>query len=204
MSKTRGRVAVAALVMTATLGAGTAVAGAAPPLVNQGGGLVEGASATLTDCPVVPAEVSCTATLINVEEPGIIFVDLLEIQLHPDGTFDFEFVDSGFTDSATVAIDLRAGVGSASGSVPMASGVIPVSVSWTATGPVVVFRPTDSFHDPCFTFQLHFRDRVRAATTSAVIDGIAQHGVDIPGVQPNQMFRSTGAFVDINRCLPEG
>ena len=201
MSKLGWRIAAAALVMAATLATTTTVAGAAPPAIFHGGGLRRGASATLTDCPPPPSETNCKATLVFAQEPGFLDVQRLAIETHLDGTFDFEFLDSGFTDAATVTIDQKLAGATASGWVPMDSGdPIWVDVTWVGGGDVNRFWFVDAFHDECVTVQAHFRDRVRAALAEGVIDGIAQRTVTIPGVPPTELFRSAGAFVEVFRC----
>ena len=203
MSNVGGRIAAALLVVVATLATTTGVAGAAPPAIFHGGGLVRGGSTTLTDCPPPPSETNCNATLFRAQEPGFVLVDLLAIETHLDGTFDFEFVNSGFTDAATVQIDKDLASGRASGWVPMDVGdPIWVDVSWTGGGAVNRLRFDDGFHDECVTVQAHFRDRVRAATATGVIDGSTQGSVNIPGAPPNELFRSAGGFVQVFRCEP--
>jgi hypothetical protein len=171
--------------------------------VFHGGGLRSGASATLTDCPPPPSETNCNATLVFAQEPGFLDVQRLAIETHLDGTFDFEFLDSGFTDAATVTIDQKLAGATASGWVPMDSGdVIWVEVEWTAGGEADRFRFDDGFHDECVTVQAHFRDRVAAATATGEIDGSSQRSVAIPGVPSTELFRSAGAFVEVIRCEP--
>jgi hypothetical protein len=203
-----GRAMVAAVVMGGMVTAMGAPAEADSTLYRARFSGV-GGSTTLSDCPTGPAEVTCHATLVNASldrsgqggTSSFLGVQLITVHLHADGTFDYEFGGSGFSETATVVVDRLLASGHASGTVALdGGGTLAVDVAWTATGPLERNGSSFSYHDGCVRYREVLRGATRSAEASGTIGGSVQHSVVSPAAPATVLFSSTGSFVERSTC----
>ena len=158
-----------------------------------------GADATLTDCPSPPVETTCHATLVNTStnSESDLSVLLLVVHLHPDGTFEFDVADSGFTNAANVRVDKKLASAHVDALVPLDSGgTLAVSVDWTASGPETPQQSNSHFRSECFSITEHFKGSTRPATATGTVGGIAQVSTTVPEAPVTDLFSSKDKFIE--------
>jgi hypothetical protein len=170
-----------------------------------------GVNATFTDCPTTPEETTCNAVLVNasrfvdiVNDDRTVgtqmFVQVIEVQQHADGTFEYEFVDSG----ATNVVDLTVGSELEEATVfarPLmdSGGRLRIRAHLTAVGPFGRESNTYSFHDECTRVEQTFRGAFRRAEGTAKVGGVDMRVVVAPQAPPTRITRSSGSTLEIIR-----
>jgi hypothetical protein len=163
-----------------------------------------GAQTVLTDCPfAAPTEVTCNASLISVSEsPGPsapqLFLELLTVHLHADGTFEVEFGPSGVAD-AQFSVNGSLGAAHASASVDVGLGSpVGVVVDWTAQGRLNHSGSNSHFMSNCSVVISRFVGKDRLATAVGTVNGDAQISVP-PDQFPTVIFFSNSGFLEVDR-----